>query len=260
MSDSDIVTNNDLTQSYTKQDAATDARKHLLSNFNGVLSTVMRDTLSIEGYPFGSVVPFCLNQNNEIVLLISDLAQHTKNINENPKVSLTLHNYDEDNIQKGWRLTIVGDAEIASSEDVQFLADRYERYFPSSRAYHEVHDFNFYIIHPKKCRYINGFGEIHWVDFDRVTQPTIFAPDVEKDMIEHMNEDHHDALLLFLKSRLEATKPHKVRMAQIDQYGFAIAHDEQIERFTFNQEATTPTDVRLYLVDMIKTIRAAEVA
>ena len=253
---SDITTNNNLVQNYTKQQAADDSRTHLLSNFNGVLSTIMRDTLELEGYPFGSVVPFCLNQNNEIVVLISDLAQHTKNINENPKVSITLHNIDQDNIQKGWRLTIAGDATLAKEEDIPFLADRYERYFPESRNYHEVHDFNFYIIKPKKGRYINGFGEIHWVDFDKIVQPSIFDAQTESDMITHMNEDHMEALILFLQTRFNVSKPEKVRMTQIDQYGFAIAHDERIERFTFEQEATNPTDIRVFLVEMVKKLRA----
>lgn len=254
---SEITTKNDLTQNYTKGEAAVDARIQLLSNVNAVLSTVMRDTLDIEGYPFGSVVPFCLNRNNEIVILISDLAQHTKNIKENPKVSLTLHNDDQDNIQKGWRLTMVGDAEKAPEEDYEFLADRYERFFPESRKYHKVHDFAFYIIKPKKARYINGFGEIHWVNVDTIAEPSIFDATTEKSMIDHMNEDHHDALILFLSTRMNVRKPEKVRMTQVDQYGFTIAHDEAIQRFFFDQEATSPNDIRLFLVDMVKKVRAA---
>lgn len=254
---SDITTKNNLTQNYTKGEAAIDSRIQLLSTTNGVLSTVMRDTLEIDGYPFGSVVPFCLNQNNEIIILISDLAQHTKNIKENPKVSLTIHNEDQDNIQKGWRLTLVGDAVKAADEDYDDLAARYERYFPESRVYHKVHDFNFYVIKPKKARYINGFGEIHWVNVDTIANPSIFDEATEADMITHMNEDHHDALILFLNTRMNVKKADKVRMTQIDQYGFAIAHDEVIQRFFFDQEATSPNDIRLFLVDMVKKVRAA---
>lgn len=254
---SNITTKNNLTQNYTKGEAAFDARIQLLSNINGVLSTVMRDTLDLEGYPFGSVVPFCISQNNEIVVLISDLAQHTKNINENPKVSLTIHNDDQDNIQKGWRLTLVGDATKASVVEAQILAERYERYFPESHKYHKVHDFNFYLIKPKKARYINGFGEIHWVNVDTIANPSIFDPATEADMITHMNEDHHDALILFLNTRMTVKKPDQVRITQIDQYGFTIAHDEAIQRFFFDEEATSPNDIRLFLVDMVKKVRAA---
>lgn len=254
---SEITTKNNLTQNYTKGEAAVDSRIQLLSNINGVLSTVMRDTLDIEGYPFGSVVPFCLNQNNEIIILISDLAQHTKNIKENPKVSLTIHNEDQDNIQKGWRLTLVGDAVKASDDDYETLAARYERYFPESQKYHKVHDFNFYVIKPKKARYINGFGEIHWVNVDTIANPSIFDEATEADMITHMNEDHHDALILFLNTRMNVKKADKVRMTQIDQYGFTIAHDEKIQRFFFDKEATSPNDIRLFLVDMVKKVRAA---
>ena len=255
---SDMVTNNNLIQTYTKQQAADDARTHLLSTFNGVLATIMRDNLGLDGYPFGSVVPFCLSQNNEIIVLISDIAQHTKNINLNSKVSMILHNTDQDNIQKGWRLTIVGDAKKATSEEAEILAQRYERYFTDSSDYHRVHDFNFYTISPKKGRYINGFGEIHWVDFDRMIQPSIFDADTENEMITHMNEDHHDALLLFMQTKMAVTHPEKVRLVQVDQYGFTIAHDEKFERFTFKKEAKSPMDIRLFLVEMVKQIRAQQ--
>ena len=257
---SNITTKNNLTQNYTKQQAADDSSVRLLSTFNGVLATIMRDTLELDGYPFGSVVPFCLSRNNEIIILISDLAQHTKNIKENSKVSITLHNDDQDNIQKGWRLTIAGDAVLAGKEEIADLAERYERYYPESRKYHEVHDFNFYVIKPKKGRYINGFGQIHWVDCENMMKPTIFDTNTEADMITHMNEDHHDSLRLFLESHasnIKVTKPELVRMTQVDQYGFAIAHDETIVRFTFDQEAKNANDIRLFLVDMVQKARAA---
>lgn len=251
------TTNNNLVQNYSKQAAAKDAQLKLLSTFNGVLSTVMRDTLDIEGYPFGSVVPFCLNDKNQIILLISDIAQHTKNIKENPKTSLTLHNTDQDNIQKGWRLTIAGDVTLAPDSEVDAIAARYERHFPESAKYHRVHDFKFYLLTPKKCRYINGFGEIHWVDYDMILAPTPFDSATEARIINHMNEDHQDALLLFLETRINITKPEKVRMTHVDQYGFTVAHDETMVRFSFDKEATSPTDIRVFLVDMVNNVRAA---
>ncbi|WP_342386874.1 DUF2470 domain-containing protein [Ignatzschineria larvae DSM 13226] len=251
----DQVTKNNLTQSYSKQDAAKDSQKQLLSNFNGVLATIMRDTLDIGGYPLGSVVPFCLNERNEIVLLIADIAQHTKNVKENGKASLTLHNDDQDNIQKGWRLTILGDVEPATEEEISFLARRYERFYPESTLYYKVHNFAFYLPKPKKARYINGFGEIHWVDYSTILAPTIFDEKSESEMLDHMNADHHDALVLYLNTQTTVTKPEKVRMVQVDQYGFTVAHDEAFFRFTFEQEATSAMDVRKFLVEMVQKIR-----
>ncbi|MDM1545169.1 DUF2470 domain-containing protein [Ignatzschineria indica] len=76
-------------------------------------------------------------------------------------------------------------------------------------------------------------------------------------MIDHMNADHHDALLLYLNTQTTVTKPDLVRMVEVDQYGFTVAHDEAFFRFTFEQEATSALDVRQYLVEMVKKLRAA---
>ena len=254
---SEMITKNNLKQTYSKQDAARDSRIQLLANFNGVLATIMRDTLDLGGYPLGSVVPFCLNEKNEIILLIADIAQHTKNVKENAKASLTLHNDDQDNIQKGWRLTILGDVKAATEEEIPAAAKRYERFYPESSRYHKVHNFQFYLLKPKKARYINGFGEIHWVDYEAILAPTIFDEKSESEMIDHMNADHHDALLLYLDTQTTVTKPDLVRMVEVDQYGFTIAHDEEFFRFTFEQEATSAQDVRQFLVEMVKKLRVA---
>lgn len=54
-----------------------EARKLLLSEYQAILST---HSVDVSGYPFGSVVPYCLNKNGEPIILISSIAQHTKNI------------------------------------------------------------------------------------------------------------------------------------------------------------------------------------
>ena len=41
-------------------------------------------------YPFGSIAPYTLNHDGEPIILISTIAQHTRNIKENNKVSLTV--------------------------------------------------------------------------------------------------------------------------------------------------------------------------
>jgi putative heme iron utilization protein len=57
----------------------------LRHSYQGVLST---HSVHLQGYPFGSVVPFCLDNQGRIVILISELAQHTKNIKQDSRCSL----------------------------------------------------------------------------------------------------------------------------------------------------------------------------
>jgi putative heme iron utilization protein len=53
----------------------------------GMLSTL---SLAESGYPFGSVTPYIINDEGDIAIFISHLAEHTHNIQANPKVSLTI--------------------------------------------------------------------------------------------------------------------------------------------------------------------------
>ena len=85
---------------------------------SGVLST---HSLDLEGYPFGSVTPFALDLSQRPIILISDIAQHTKNLISNPKCSLTIFKNDT-NAQDNFRVTVLGDASV--SED-PLIAQKY---------------------------------------------------------------------------------------------------------------------------------------
>lgn len=68
-----------------------ETRGLLLREYHGVLSTHPVDT---PGYPFGSIVPYCLDRRGYPEILISRIAQHTKNIQADPKLSpVRYYNY-----------------------------------------------------------------------------------------------------------------------------------------------------------------------
>lgn len=175
--------------------AAAEARKLLLREYHGVLSTLSIDA---PGYPFGSVVPYCLDRRGCPVLLISRIAQHTKNIQANPKVSLIVTQGEIDDIQSAARLTCLSDASRIREEDEDTPA-RYYRYFPNSQNYHKVHDFDFYRLELARARYIGGFGDIHWIDPAALLQPNPFTEEEERGMVRHMNEDHVEAMVHYCR-------------------------------------------------------------
>ena len=109
------------------QQSSQDARQLLLSEYHGVLST---HSVDMEGYPFGSVAPYCLDRKGCPIILISRIAQHTKNILQNPKVSLIVTEREIDDIQTGARLTLLALAERIDDAEESDLSERYYRYFP----------------------------------------------------------------------------------------------------------------------------------
>src|SRR5690242_9103890 len=82
----------------------------------GVLST---HSVDVEGYPFGSIAPYVLNYEGEPTMLISDIAQHTRNIKRNKKVSLTIFDQGADDPQASGRLTWIGNAESVDPSNTE---------------------------------------------------------------------------------------------------------------------------------------------
>ena len=97
-----------------KTQISIDARNIFLSEYKAVLSTHSVDVI---GYPFGSIVPYCLNKIGLPIILISKIAQHTKNINSNAKVSLIVVEGGADDSQTVGRVTFLGDAELVGKKD-----------------------------------------------------------------------------------------------------------------------------------------------
>ena len=65
----------------TKEQLVATAKELFHEMNSGVLSTISIDEL---GYPFGSITPFSLSHDGAPIILISDLAQHTKNLKKRP--------------------------------------------------------------------------------------------------------------------------------------------------------------------------------
>ena len=81
------------------------ARRLFLTHTNGVLST---HSSQLKGFPFGSIVPYMPSENGEVILFVSEAAQHSINFKLNPKVSLTVVEGYSGNIQNYGRLTYTG--------------------------------------------------------------------------------------------------------------------------------------------------------
>lgn len=110
--------------------AGTAARACLRHYRAGTLATLSQ---RLAGYPFGSAVPFVLDHAARPVILVSRLAEHTRNIAADHRVSLHVSSAAGD-VQAGTRLTLVGDAARATW-DLSALRARYLRYFPDAERF-----------------------------------------------------------------------------------------------------------------------------
>ncbi len=233
-------------------EVARNARELYARNHQGILSTL---SLEVPGYPFGSVITFAPDRDGRPVVLISDIAEHTRNIHADPRVSITLTEGGDD-VQSSGRVTLVGDARPLPATDIDAVAARFYRRFPHATAYHQAHDFAFYRIEPVRVRYIGGFGRIHWVAADALCRTNPFGEDVEAGMIAHMNADHVDAMRDYCRLYGIDAGRETPRMSAIDGEGFDLMLGKRLLRIDFDQPVTTATEVRQAMVALVRRSRS----
>lgn len=244
---------------YRKEQAAVDARYCLLGSAVGYLTTIVRPGHELDGYPMPSVTPYIIDRGGNLVILIGDIAEHTKNAAKTTKSSMIIHQSGKGlGAQFGWRLAVVGDIAELTGEEADEVGDKYYRLFPEAIGFHKVHQFSFWRLTPKKFRFIKGPGEISWLAAGTVVPASPFSREVESRVIEHMNADHVDALRTYLAQQDVALDKkaagHEIEpvMVSLNQYGFAIRYGLDIHFIKFPQELNTAEEVHHTMIAMLR--------
>lgn len=229
---------------------ARDARRWLRAHRHGLLSTHSR---AVEGYPFGSAVPYVMDHDGCPVMLISRLAEHTKNLAGNARASLLIHEPGED-VQAQARVTLLGQAERVA--DPLTIEPRYARYFPATAGYRTQLDFEFWRIVPVTLRAIAGFAKVHWVSREAYAPPANSIAIDEPGILDHMNTDHAHTLVDYCRLQNIMVKTN-VTMVGIDCDGFDLNADGKLTRFEFDGPVTDAAAVRAALITLAQQARIA---
>jgi putative heme iron utilization protein len=228
------------------------ARELVRQQRQGVLSTL---SLHKPGWPFGSIAPYALNERGEPILLMSGLAQHTKNALADSRASLLVQeNATAEDPQAFGRVTLLG--RISRAADDRQARARYLARHPAAARTASGHDFQLYILSIEEARFIGGFGEIHWLPASELLLgPDPLQPHAQA-ILTHMNADHGEALQLYCRHYRGLEAP-GARMTAVDSYGFDVETPRELVRFDFERALATPDEVRRALVAMVKAARSA---
>ncbi|WP_462322358.1 HugZ family pyridoxamine 5'-phosphate oxidase [Halochromatium sp.] len=222
------------------------ARQVLAGTFHGVLST---HSLELAGYPFGSVVPYVLDQEGLPLLLLSPLSQHTKNLAADSRCGLTVVEEGEGDVQQRGRLSALGEI-IAARPDAD--AEHYFGYFPQARLYLEQLGFVFYRFTPTRFHWNGGFATARWLGTDRILRANPLSPESRRRIIAHMNQDHKDALRGYLRALDGADCEQEVLMVGIDAEGIDVRVDDRPRRIPLLRPIASPGEAREVLVEMAR--------
>ena len=235
-----------------KSEIAAAARALMRRAFKGSLATIE----ARNGYPYASLITLATDVSGAPAFLISKLARHTANLASDRRASIMIDETGAlaDPLQ-GARVTVYGKAEPAPEEGVRrrFLARH-----PEAAVYADFPDFGFWTLKVEGAHYIGGFGRIFDLAPDELLVPLDGAQglvEAEPGIVEHMNEDHADAVELYATALADAS-PGAWRMVGIDPEGFDIVLEGAGRRVLFAQPITTPAEARKELVRLAAEARA----
>jgi len=224
----------------------------------GNLSTLSRKQ---PGFPFGSLMPYGLDDYGRPIFLISSMAMHTQNLQADPRASLLVTQEGTDSEPLGAsRVTLVGNVLPAPNAEVAEARRLYLARHANSKYWVDFEDFSFYHMNVVDVYYVGGFGVMGWVsasDYDH-SQPDPLAESMAE-IIQHMNADHKDALILLART-FAYLESEEATMTAVDRLGFHVRLKTQegmrSTRIAFLREVSDPDETRKVVVEMVQQARS----
>ena len=225
----------------------------------GTLATLSRKH---PGHPFASIMPYALDARGRPLFLISTMAMHTHNLQNDPRASLlvTQPDWSGDPLAAG-RLTLMGEArrlETGETADARaaYLA-RHER----AAYWVDFDDFGFWRLEVLDVYFVGGFAAMDWVTAgDYAASAPDPLADVGTGIVEHMNRDHADALVAYAR-HFAGEAADEATMVTVDRLGFKLRlrQGQRLSsvRIAFPREVTTAAESRTVLIDMLRQARGA---
>ena len=228
----------------------------------GSLSTLSRKR---PGFPFGSVMPYGLDDGGRPIFLISTMAMHTQNLQADPRASLLVTQPDASGDPLGAsRVTLLGTVVPIAKPEVASARKLYLERYANSKHWVDFEDFAFYRMEILDVYYVGGFGVMGWVAASEYegAKPDPLA-NAAAGIIQHMNADHRDALLL-IAGVFAGIEAQAATMTAVDRLGFQVrlmtSDGIRGARIAFLREVASPAETRKVLVEMTQQARKARVS
>jgi putative heme iron utilization protein len=221
-------------------------------------ATASLGTLDGNGGPFVSFVTVATTASGEPVLLLSDLALHTKNLKRDPRASLLLvaPSGEGGDPLAGARLSLTG---TIARDDDPALRRRFLARHEQAAGYAGFADLGFYRLAVEAGHLVAGFGRIVALAPADILTDLAGRNDLlaaEAGAVAHMNADHRDALRLYATTLLGLPDGDWTTTGA-DPDGLDLRAGPLRGRLAFPEPVATPGELRRILVDLAHTARNA---
>lgn len=206
------------------------------------------------GWPYPSLVLTALDYDGTPLLLISQLADHTRNIQADSRVGL-LFDGTAGMAQPlaGARVSVLGRA-VPSTEPRH--RERYLARHPDAAQYAGFGDFAIYRVTVERAHLVAGFGRIRWIDGADLLPggvPDGFAA-VEAELVHHMNDKESEAVQLFARELLGLPGGEGWAVTGIDPEGVDLRRGGAVGRLDFEHRVSDGEGAKAELIRL--TVRA----
>lgn len=212
-----------------------------------------------DGGPLATRVAVATDMDGAPLILVSALSAHTRAIEADARCSLLLGEPGKGDPLTHPRLTLKAQAVrlSAGTPAQEHARRRYLNRHPKAGLYAGFSDFAFYRLEPGAGLLNGGFARAYKLTPDELLTagPALDAlARAEQAAIDHMNEDHADAVANYARHFCKA-KPGKWRLTGIDPEGIDLALGDEQQRIFFDTALNDAGEMRPVLVAMAKAAR-----
>ncbi len=221
----------------------------------GALAVLHADT----GAPFASRVAVATACDGVPVILVSRLSEHTSGLLSDPRSSLLLGEPGKGDPLAHPRISLVCTAARIDRDDPRHASvrSRFLRRHPKSALYADFADFLFFRLELLSASLNGGFGKAYRLAPEDIRIDSPANDDlagIEEGAVEHMNDDHSDAVDLYAKA-LAGESGDGWKLATLDAAGFDMIRSERISRVEFDPILQTAAQLRPELVKLARKAR-----
>jgi hypothetical protein len=213
-------------------------------------------TIAGDGSPYASLVLLALDHDASPLLLLSDLAEHSRNIAGDTRISLLIDGTAGlEAPLTGSRASLTGT--VAPLEDERLMA-RFVNRHPSAAAYAGFGDFRLHRMDLARAHLVAGFGRIRWIEGSDILLTGDSRPlaKAEESIIDHMNSDHAEAVNRIARRLINDGPGEGWQMTGIDPEGADFRRGGAIARAVFRVLIWDAGAARSELVHLARAERA----
>jgi len=223
----------------------------------GKLGSLSTHSRKFPGFPFGSMMPYAIDELGRPLFFVSTMAMHTQNLEGDPRASFLILQPDVTGDPLGAaRLTLIGRAVEAPKEEVEHIyLERHEE----ARYWKDFSDFSYFRLEVAGVYFIGGFGVMGWVTEPeyRGAAPDPLAP-AARGILEHMNADHAAAMVR-IANHFGGESASEASMTAVDRLGFHVRlkSGDRVHgsRIAFPREVRSADEARQVLIEMARAAR-----